>query len=87
MRIEKTTASGATKTGTRNTRSGVREDVPSYCLFVARTSAAFAAELSVEGVERLGFGSELIDVAFDELTREYGVHRLERHHLVVEYGT
>ena len=86
MRIEQEVADRAAKQTTRHHFVLVRERVPEIDLFVERsTSAPFAAELAVEGVQLFGCGGELVLETLDGLQSDVGIHLDERHALMVEH--
>ena len=84
MRVEETGAGQTTKTGPRDECVHVRERMSTHGLFPALALAPETAKLPVEDFKSFPLGFELVLVAFDGLTSESRVQRLEDHRPSVE---
>ena len=80
MWIEQKLAGLAAQAGPGDYSTFVGEGVPGDGLFLAPLSAVWAAELSVEDLERVRCWCEFVHVPFDGFLGENGVHLDESAH-------
>jgi hypothetical protein len=84
MRIEKQRAVNAPQNAARDERVGIGERMMREHLAAARTLAALAPELPVEGFERAPLRVELVGEALDHAPRGLGVEFYKPHGPTVE---
>jgi hypothetical protein len=79
VRVEEATTGHTAQTRPRNERVRIREDVPSYWLFLAGASATLASKLSIEAIQRTFLRCQFILVSFYCFLRELWIERFKVH--------